>query len=78
MQDTDVVNLARLCGEDAQASADWRRMHRVLREAEQELALTSRLHAMGSASTEQLDAASEKVVALRELSLAVLARLRNT
>ena len=77
MQDTDALGVAQWSGEDGHASADWRRMHRVLLEAEKELARTSRLYAMGSASAGELEAASEKVVALRELSLAVLARLRR-
>jgi hypothetical protein len=78
MQDTDALGAAQLAGDTAQALSDWQRMHRTLLEAEKELARTSRLYARGDASVSELDAASARVVALRELSLAVLARLRRS
>lgn len=78
MEDTDAVSPPQVLAEPDQARADWQRMHRMLREAEKELAQLSARHAEGRASAAELHAASEKVIALRELSLAVLARLRGT
>jgi C4-dicarboxylate-specific signal transduction histidine kinase len=78
MQDTDAASVEGLSGEKAQALADWQRMHRLLLEAEKELAQASRLYAMGRASAAEVHGVSDRVIALRELSLAVLARLRST
>lgn len=78
MQDTDVVTVEGLEGEKAQVLADWQRMHRILLEAEKELAEASGLYAAGRASAAEVEAISARVIALRELSLAVLARLRRT
>ncbi|MEJ8834898.1 hypothetical protein [Ramlibacter sp. AN1133] len=78
MEDTDAVGALGLSGEHAQVMRDWQRLHGMLLDAEKELAQTSRLYAAGRASAAELEALSGQVVALRELSLAVLARLRST
>jgi hypothetical protein len=59
------------------AVRDWLRVQQALRLAERELAAVSERYARGAASGEELDAASKKAIALRELSLAVLYRLRH-
>jgi multidrug resistance efflux pump len=78
MEDTDAVTVRPIPVESEQALTDWQRMHAMLRDAEKDLARLSALQAQGCATAAELDAASEKVIALRELSLAVLARLRGT
>ena len=78
MEDTETASVAAPAVEPTQTLADWQRMHATLLEAEKELARMSEAFAAGHASAEELDALSAKVVALRELSLAVLARLRRT
>ena len=62
---------------EAPAVRDWLKLHETLLEAERELAAKAERYARGEIDVQELDQASEKTVALRELSLAVLERLRT-
>jgi hypothetical protein len=60
------------------AVRDWLQVQQTLLLAEKELACVAERYVRGEVSAQELDAVSAKAVALRELSLAVLQRLRKS